>query len=183
MTEHAELLKKARELADRVEPDLMRSGEVDMAIAPRQDTCKEAAMTIRTLADIVEQQDAQLAKAVKVSDHAELLEEARELEESLPESTIRECRTVTVLSALADVVESHDKSESKLLSEEFMVLLDAQDKLILELLAACKTCGEVIRVFIAKYPDSEKDQWARLGAAGHLAKRAAEDGDKAKGGV
>jgi len=97
--------------------------------------------------------------------HDELLKDARELASECPASN----RGAAMLLALSNVVEAYDKAES-------------------EAVAACRTCDEAITELIARldypapYSGPMKAPWINLRTAGHLAKRAAENWDKAKGG-
>lgn len=104
-----------------------------------------------------------------MSDHSELLKDARELVDEVARippkpppyrNLLEEC--ASIMHLLVGVVEEHGK----------------QQPTFDELLAAGRTCEETIKMFIAEYPCRQRDIWAELRAAGHLAKRAVEDADK-----
>lgn len=102
MSEHAELLKEARGLASRL--DYMNTGA---KLIPRN-----AATTIRTLADIVKQQDKAQAESLK---------------------------------GVREQVKKDNAELFNVLVEE----IEQQDKTLAETVTACKACDEVIRRVIS----------------------------------
>lgn len=129
-----------------------------------------------------------------MTDHSELLKEARELGNFRDETgTVRDYKRATALYKLADIVEAYDKQPS--FDENFKALKEQLDDLDRrlgqstvndELLAACRTCAEVIEYTItlemSPFPFNDQDR-SKLSAACHLAKRAVENADKLKGGA
>lgn len=103
-----------------------------------------------------------------MNDHSELVKEARELADNW--SVHQYTRISTTLFTLADIVEAYGKAES-------------------EAVAACQTCNEAIKEHLDAMDHVDEamgldtcEGRIELRAARHLAKRAAENYDKLKGG-
>ena len=134
-----------------------------------------------------------------MADHSKLIVEARQLADKLDRANLHliACRTdATMIRALVKIVQAYDTQPS--FDKNLKALKAALDRLERrigcqvvneELLAACRTSNEAIRAFIGnwdvhlidKRPSTE--DWIKLDAARHLAKRAVEEADKLKGGA
>lgn len=103
-----------------------------------------------------------------MTDHSEMLKDVRELAElDPPVETIKDCKRVTALLKLADIVEAYAKSQP-------------------ELLAACKTCDREIEVLVCEHDDFRvmtEGAWTNLRAARHLIRLAIKHAPKAENDV
>ena len=106
-----------------------------------------------------------------MSEHSEMVEGARGLADRLAYGRVQAPMvTANTLRALADIVEAQDK----------------QQPVFDELLAASRTCVEVIKEYLdtpAHVSGPGTQTWTKLRAAHHLVKRAVELADKLKGGA
>lgn len=183
MTDHAELLKDAREMAKKI-----ASGEHYRIY------CVTDAAKLRTLADIVEAQDKAESEAIAAcilcgQNRAHEWEwlvgppAGRPGEISIPRTVYLCNHCVTVMKVGRPPV--HRKGDA-----ETQMPVDMTE-VFAELLAACRTCEEIIGALINSARPVSVDgtldaelpvKWERLRAGRHLAKLAVENADKVKGG-
>ena len=174
MSEHSDLVAIAQRRADDLAADEYRTD----------------AWLIHKLADVVEAYDKR-AQEQPVSNHAELLTEARDYATGLvpamsipgtPTEAFRKASAQT-LRDLADTVEAQDQRIAQLTYTNADVA--ALKAVAAELVAACVTCDErimnALNFMAYRYVRSEYagGVWIELRAAGHLAHVAVENWEKA----